>query len=124
MPQFAAIAWLPGAVIVHRLSIRITGKLALNRSSRKDDKNHKDNSDCRGAASQVHTGGRRPIMVRSLWLRALATTLVWTGVAWAQQPGSSATDKAAEQILTIQEAGKSPQKCRVVKSFRTSDGHQ
>jgi hypothetical protein len=63
-------------------------------------------------------------MVRSLWLRALATTLVWTGVAWAQQPGSSVSDKSAEQFLTIQEAGKGPQKCQVVKTFRTSDGHQ
>jgi hypothetical protein len=62
-------------------------------------------------------------MVRSLWLRALATTLVWTGVAWAQQPGSAPSDKSGEQILTIQEAGKSPQQCRVLKTFRTTDGH-
>ncbi len=63
-------------------------------------------------------------MVRSLWVRTLAATIVWTGVAWAQQPSSSAGDKKTEQILTIQEAGKAAQKCKVINAWRTSDGHQ
>ncbi len=61
-------------------------------------------------------------MVRSLWLRTLATSLVWTGVVCAQQSTSTAKDTQAEQILTIQEAGKAPQKCKVMKSWRTTDG--
>ena len=63
-------------------------------------------------------------MVRSLWIRTLATTLVWTGVTWAQQPTSAPDSKKAEEILTIQEKGKSPQKCRVIKTWRTGDGSQ
>ena len=63
-------------------------------------------------------------MVRSLWIRALAATLVWTGVAWAQQPTSPRDDKKSDQILTIQETGKSPQKCKVINSWRMKDGHQ
>jgi hypothetical protein len=63
-------------------------------------------------------------MVRSLWLRSLAASLVWTGVVWAQQPVAKTDNAKTEQILTIQEAGKSPQKCKVVQTWRTSDGHQ
>ncbi len=63
-------------------------------------------------------------MVRSLWVRTLAITIVWTGVAWAQQPTAATGDKKTEQILTIQENGKSPQKCKVINAWRTSDGHQ
>ena len=62
-------------------------------------------------------------MVRSLWIRTLATTLVWTGVTWAQQSTHAPDDKKAEQILTIQEKGKSPQKCKVINTWRTNDGH-
>jgi hypothetical protein len=61
-------------------------------------------------------------MVRSLWLKTLATSLVWTGVVCAQQPGSTAKNKQTDQVLTIQEAGKTPQKCQVVKSWRMNDG--
>jgi hypothetical protein len=64
------------------------------------------------------------MMVRSLWIRTLATTLVWTGVTWAQQPTSARDEKTADQILTIQEKGKSPQKCKVVNTWRTKDGRQ
>jgi hypothetical protein len=61
-------------------------------------------------------------MVRSLWLRTLATSLVWTGIVCAQQSDSTANDKQTAQILTIQESGKSQQKCQVLKSWRMSDG--
>jgi hypothetical protein len=61
-------------------------------------------------------------MVRSLWLRTLAAGLVWTGVVCAQQSTPSSTGVQADQILTIREAGKGPQKCKVVKSWRTGDG--
>src|SRR5690242_14722491 len=62
-------------------------------------------------------------MVRSLWVRTLGALLVSTGLVWGQQPTSApATPGPAGEIITIQEAGKPAQKCKVLRTWRTADG--
>src|SRR5579871_212571 len=65
-------------------------------------------------------------MVRSIWKRTLVTTFAWAGLAWAQQPISSAPaakpGETTGQTFTVQEAGKAGQKCKVLKTWKTHDG--
>src|SRR5438445_11780639 len=66
-------------------------------------------------------------MVRSIWKRTLVTTFAWAGLAWAQQPipSSGPAAKPGEntgQTFTVQEAGKTGQKCKVLKAWKTPDG--
>jgi HEAT repeats len=68
-------------------------------------------------------------MVRSYWKRTLVSSLAWAGLAFGQQPaGPPAPTPAAapanptERTLTVQEMGKPPTKCRVVKTWKTPDG--
>src|SRR5438874_11996789 len=66
-------------------------------------------------------------MVRSVWKRTLVTTFAWAGLAWAQQPipSSGPAAKPAEstvQYFTVQEIGKTGQKCKVLKTWKTPEG--
>src|SRR5262245_25263188 len=76
-------------------------------------------------------------MVRSYWKRTLVTSLTWAGLAWGQQPAATpahapaaappqqppaAPAEQTERTLTVQEIGKSPQKCKILRTWRTSDG--
>jgi hypothetical protein len=57
-------------------------------------------------------------MVRSRWIKAVMATVVSTGMVWGQSavPSSSqAPDDPTGRIITVNEAGKPAQKCRVVK---------
>ncbi len=57
-------------------------------------------------------------MVRSRWIKAVMATVVSTGLAWGQSgvpSPSQAPDDPTGRIITVNEAGKPPQKCRVVK---------
>jgi hypothetical protein len=76
-------------------------------------------------------------MVRSLWIGAMVVGLAVIGLAWSQtssqvQPGSAAAPTGPqanasvglprERFLTVQEAGKGPQRCKLLKSWRNSNG--
>src|SRR5438045_6562917 len=57
-------------------------------------------------------------MVWSKWKAALAVTVAWAGLTNAQQSPSSAVNApATPQFMTIQEPGKGPIQCRVLKSW-------
>jgi hypothetical protein len=56
-------------------------------------------------------------MVRSRWIKAVMATLVSTGMVWGQSAPSTpkAPDDPTGRIITVQEAGKPAQKCKVIK---------
>ena len=59
-------------------------------------------------------------MVRSYWKGTLVLALGWPGLVWGQQPPRSAPVQASpnEQFITLQEAGKPEQKCRVLRTWQ------
>jgi len=64
-------------------------------------------------------------MVRSRWIKAVMATLVSTGLALGQSttPTSpQAADDATGRIITVHEAGKPAQKCRVIKWWVNDKG--
>jgi|GEM_PF-2524633 len=69
-------------------------------------------------------------MARSIWQKSLAASLAWAGCALAQQSPSPFTNPvpdaaqatASERVITVQETGKPSHKCKVVKSWQTSEG--
>jgi hypothetical protein len=66
-------------------------------------------------------------MVRSIWKRTLVTTFAWAGLAWAQQPitSSGPAEKPAQspgQYFSVREPGKTGQKCKVIRSWKTPEG--
>jgi hypothetical protein len=66
-------------------------------------------------------------MVRSRWIKAVGAALVSTGLAWGQPATPSTPPKADDptgRIITVAEAGKPAQKCRVVKWWDQPDGRR
>ncbi len=65
-------------------------------------------------------------MVRSRWIKAVMATLVSTGVVWGQAaaPTPKAPDDPTGRIITVNEPGKLPQKCRVVKWWFDEHGNK
>lgn len=69
-------------------------------------------------------------MVRSYWKRTLVSSVAWAGLAWGQQPGTAlppavtAKPAARERIVTIQETGRPPLKCKLVQSWVTPEGQK
>lgn len=61
-------------------------------------------------------------MVRIKWKESLLTALLCGGVAWAQQPPMPPAGAGNASILTLKEAGKPDQRCRILKTHRTPDG--
>src|SRR5262245_59710874 len=63
-------------------------------------------------------------MARSMWIGTLIVVLASTRLALGQATGAPPTPAAGsgERIITVQEADGPAQKCRVVKSWTTSDG--
>ena len=60
-------------------------------------------------------------MVRSLGIAAVVVGLAWTGLAGAQSvpPGTAAP---RERYMTVREAGKPPQRCKLLKTWHEADG--
>jgi hypothetical protein len=57
------------------------------------------------------------------WKETLVGFVVSAGLVCGQQPASPSANKAAPTaIVTVRQAGKKPQKCKVVKSWRQADG--
>jgi hypothetical protein len=66
-------------------------------------------------------------MVRSRWIKAVMASVVSTGLAWGQASAPAlpkAPDDATGRIITVNEAGKPPQKCRVVKVWVDEKGNK
>src|SRR5437764_13948101 len=69
-------------------------------------------------------------MVRSIWKRSLLTSLAWAGLALGQQPASSSRAQSTplpvqnQQTITVQEPGKTAQKCKVIKTWKTAERTQ
>jgi hypothetical protein len=62
-------------------------------------------------------------MVQIKWKESLLTAVLCGGVAWAQQPPMTPPAGAGDSsILTLKEAGKPDQRCRILKTHRTADG--
>jgi hypothetical protein len=63
-------------------------------------------------------------MVRTNWMAALGIALAWAGVARAQETRLQpfAQPDGAYRIMTVQETGKPPVKCRVLADWRMPDG--
>lgn len=69
-------------------------------------------------------------MVRSRWIKAFMATLVSTGLAVGQQaapsasPSSPGKDDPTGRIISVSEAGKPAQKCKVVKWWTDAKGQR
>jgi len=66
-------------------------------------------------------------MVRSRWIKAVMATLVSTGMAWSQSAVPSSprpADDPTGRIITVHEAGKPAQRCRVVKWWVDDKGNK
>jgi hypothetical protein len=70
-------------------------------------------------------------MIRSFRIGALVWAgLVGVGVAWGQQAlrsaappaGPAPKEELSSQVIVVQEQGKAPQRCRVVKTWKEKDG--
>jgi hypothetical protein len=65
-------------------------------------------------------------MVRSIWRTTLVTAFACAGLTWAQQPAphnpTTSSAPATEQFVTVREAGKPAQRCKVISSWKTADG--
>ncbi len=62
-------------------------------------------------------------MVRIKWKESLLTAMLCGGMAWGQHlPTAPAAGAADPSILTLKEAGKPDQRCRILKTRRTPDG--
>jgi hypothetical protein len=58
-------------------------------------------------------------MVRSLWIAAVVVGLAWTGLAGAQPSGAKAP---GERYVIVRDDGGAPQRCKVLKTWRESNG--
>ena len=66
-------------------------------------------------------------MVRSRWVKAVMASVVSTSLVWGQSaaaPPPKAPDDATGRIITVHEAGKPAQKCRVVKVWVDEKGNK
>lgn len=66
-------------------------------------------------------------MVRSYWKGTLVVALACPGFLWGQQPQGTPVKpipapSATESLITVEEAGKPAQKCRVLKCWALPDG--
>jgi hypothetical protein len=67
------------------------------------------------------------LMVRSRWAKAVLATVFSTGLVWGQSAvpsPSKAPDDPTGRVITVNEAGKPPQKCRVVKASVDDKGRK
>ncbi|MCS6852643.1 MAG: HEAT repeat domain-containing protein [Gemmataceae bacterium] len=61
-------------------------------------------------------------MVRYYWRIALVLVLAWTSLSLGQGANPGATPSTGERLMTVQEPGKAPVKCRIHKVWRTPEG--
>jgi len=64
-------------------------------------------------------------MIRSNWTKSIIVALASTGLTWGQQPESPTSGPGMpveQEIITVKEDGKPPQKCRVIKIIHLANG--
>src|SRR5216684_2116422 len=62
-------------------------------------------------------------MVSARWKGSLVATLAWAGLAWGQAgPAPSPPLGIGRDLLTVREAGRPDQKCRILKAWKQPDG--
>jgi hypothetical protein len=62
-------------------------------------------------------------MVSARWKGSLVATLAWAGLAWGQaSPAPSPPLGIGRDLLTVREAGRPDQKCRILKAWKESNG--
>src|SRR5580692_4707592 len=62
-------------------------------------------------------------MVRSYWIGPVILVLAVTALAWGQVGSTGSTPAAPkDHTMTVQEAGKPPLKCRILKMWHQPDG--
>ncbi len=63
-------------------------------------------------------------MVRSQWIGPVFGVLALTGLAWGQTtPIAAEADGTKDRYVIVQEAGKPPQRCKVLKTWTNKDGN-
>ena len=64
-------------------------------------------------------------MIRAIWKVALLAVVTSAGVALGQTaPHATRAARPADKIVTLQEKGGLPEKCRVLKTWTTDAGHK
>ncbi len=63
-------------------------------------------------------------MVRSYWIGPVFGVLALTGLAWGQStpPVAAGAGETKDRYVTVQEAGKPPQRCKVLKTWTEPGG--
>src|SRR5437879_6584888 len=62
-------------------------------------------------------------MVGCKWKRTVVAAFAWAGLAWGQSSETAAPPSLENpRIITVQELGKGPQRCRVLRSWREHSG--
>ena len=61
-------------------------------------------------------------MFSANWKTALGVTLAWAGLALGQAPSSPSGIGIGSDLLTVREAGRPDQKCRILKTWKQADG--
>lgn len=61
-------------------------------------------------------------MVSARWKTTLVATLAWAGLALGQAPAPPPNLGIGSDLLTVREAGRSDQKCRILKAWKQPDG--
>src|SRR5438552_18506431 len=62
-------------------------------------------------------------MMSARWNTTLIATLAWAGLAWGQAaPSSNPPIRIGSDLLTVREAGRPDQKCRILKTWKQTDG--
>src|SRR5206468_3092837 len=71
---------------------------------------------------RCHVRGKETGPMVAKWTLTVAAALAWAGLAWGQQPAFAPTTLECPRVITVQELGKKPQRCRVLKTWREADG--
>src|SRR5947208_12254130 len=61
-------------------------------------------------------------MALARWKTTLVATLAWAGMAWGQASSPSPSFGIGSDLLTVREAGRPDQKCRILKAWKQPDG--
>lgn len=61
-------------------------------------------------------------MVKLRWKRTVVTAFAWASMAWAQSSHTPAPAPELPKTITIQELGKGPERCRILRSWHDANG--
>src|SRR5438105_4627588 len=61
-------------------------------------------------------------MVRLKWKRTAVAAVAWAGLAWGQSAEMPSPMLSHPRVITVQDLGKAAQRCRVLRSWRETNG--